>query len=394
MAEVVIVDMLRTPFSRSRPREPEKDVFNNLRMDEALARVIKELVARNGLKPEEIGDLLIGCAMQMREQWLFGGKTVAILAGLPPEVPAQGVERQCISGMSALHQGAMEIMCDFSDLVIACGMEHMTHVPMDPAVNPDLMTVNPGIFANPQYDMQTGMSMGLTAEKLASVSGISKEEMDKWSLGSHQKAAKAQQEGYFAGEILPMEVEVGGEKQVIDRDLSIRADTTLEALSQLKPAFRPDGVITAGNSSPLNAGACAVLLASVEKAKSLNLKPMAKIISLGWAGVDPSIMGVGPVPASKVALEKVGLKPSEIDFWEINEAFAVVTLYGIRELGVDPDKVNVKGGAIAIGHPLAASGPRITGTLARILQMEGGKYGLATLCGGGGQGGTTIIEKI
>lgn len=398
MADAVLVDILRTPFSRSRPAQPERDVYNSLRMDESLAKVIKELIARNKVNPDEIGDVITGCSLQMRENFLMGGRTIVMLAELPFTVPAQGTDRVCISGMSALHQGAMEIMLDFSDVVFACGMEHMTHVPLDPTFNPDLMNVSPRFFSDEnlkKYELQTALSMGLTAEKLLSQTDFTREDMDSWSLGSHQKASAALAAGYFADEILPMEVTLDtGETKVISSDLAIRADTTLESLASLRPVFNPEGQITAGNSSPLNAGASSVLLMSAEKAKSMGLKPLAKIISMGWAGVDPSIMGVGPVPASKKALDKIGMKADEIDYWEINEAFSIVALYAIKELGLDPGRVNVKGGAVAIGHPLAASGPRLTGTLARILQEEGGRYGAATLCGGGGQGGTVIIEKI
>ncbi len=398
MAEVVIVDMLRSPFSRSRPAQPERDVFNNLRMDEALSRVVKELIKRNNVPPEDIGDILTGCSLQMRENFLMGGRTIVMLAELPFSVPAQGIDRVCISGMSAIHQGAMEIMLDYSEIVIAGGMEHMTHVALDPAFNPDLLNVNPRFFQDPnlkKYELQTALSMGLTAEKLFSLTNFTREDMDRWALGSHQKATEALNDGYFEEEILPFEVTLAdGEKKVISSDLSIRPDTTMEALSQLKPAFKPDGQITAGNSSPLNAGAAAVLLMSEEKAKSLGLKPKAKIISMGGAGVDPSIMGVGPVPASRKALEKAGMDVKDIEAWEINEAFAIVPLYAVKELGIEPERVNIKGGAIAIGHPLAASGPRITGTLARIMELEGFKYGAATLCGGGGQGGTVILERV
>lgn len=398
MAEVVIVDMLRSPFSRSRPSQPERDAFNNLRMDEALSQVIKELIKRNNVPPEDIGDILTGCSLQMRENFLMGGRTIVMLAELPFSVPAQGIDRVCISGMSAIHQGAMEIMLDYSEIVIAGGMEHMTHVALDPAFNPDLLNVNPRFFQDPnlkKYELQTALSMGLTAEKLFSLTDFTREDMDRWSLGSHQKAAAALADGYFEAEILPFEVTLAdGEKKIISNDLSIRPDTTMEALSQLKPAFKPDGQITAGNSSPLNAGAAAVLLMSEEKARSLGLKPRAKIISMGWAGVDPSIMGIGPVPASRKALEKAGLDIKDIEAWEINEAFAIVPLYAVKELGIEPERVNIKGGAIAIGHPLAASGPRITGTLARIMELEGMKYGAATLCGGGGQGGTVILERV
>ncbi|MDD5447682.1 MAG: acetyl-CoA C-acetyltransferase [Actinomycetota bacterium] len=398
MSDVVIADFLRVPFSRSRPNKPERDVYNNLRMDEALSIILRELVSRNGIKPEEIGDLLTGCSLQQRENFTMGGRTLAFLSYFPFEVPAQAMDRVCISGMSAIHQGTMEIMLDYSDIVIASGMEHMTHVALDPRYNPDLMQVNPRFWQDEKlkmYELQTAMSMGLTAEKLFSEGGFTREDMDKWSLGSHQKAAKALADSYFAGELHPVEVTLdSGEKKVIDSDQSIRPETTLEALAQLPPSFKEGGQITAGNSSPLNAGASSVVLMSEQKAKSMGIKPLAKIISMGWAGVDPSVMGKGPVPASKKALEKAGLSVSDIDYWEINEAFSIVTLYAIRELGLNPERVNIHGGAVAIGHPLAASGPRLTGTLARILQEKNAKLGAATLCGGGGQGGTVIIERV
>ncbi|HEY5532662.1 MAG TPA: acetyl-CoA C-acetyltransferase [Candidatus Anoxymicrobiaceae bacterium] len=398
MVDAVIVDMLRIPFSRSRPAQPERDAYNKQRVDEALAMVIKTLIKRNKVNPEEIGDIITGCSLQMRENFLMGGRTIVMLAELPFSVPAQGIDRVCISGMSALHQCSMEIMLGYSDVCFANGMEHMTHVPLDARFNPDLMQVSPRFWSDEalkKYELQTALSMGLTAEKLWSQTDITREEMDEWSLFSHQRAAKAVESGYFVDEILPLDVEQeDGSIKHIDSDLSIRGDTTMESLSGLKPAFTPDGSITAGNSSPLNAGCSSVLLMSAEKAKSMGLKPLAKVISMGWAGVDPSIMGAGPVPASKKALDKIGMSAKEIDYWEINEAFSIVALYAIKELGLDPDHVNVHGGAVAIGHPLAASGPRLTGTLARILQQEGGKYGAATLCGGGGQGGTVIIEKI
>lgn len=398
MADAVIVDMLRVPFSRSRPAQPERDAYNKQRMDEALAMLINKLIERNKVDPLDIGDIITGCSLQMRENYQMGGRVVIMLAGLPFEVPGQAIDRVCISGMSATHQCAMEIMLDYSEVCFANGMEHMTHVPLDARFNTDLMQVSPRFWSDEglkKYELQTALSMGLTAEKLWGMTDITREQMDEWSLGSHQKAAKAVADGYFAGEIVPLDVEQeDGSTMHVETDLSIRGDTTMEGLSGLKPAFNPEGQITAGNSSPLNAGASSLLLMSADKAKSMGLKPIAKIISMGWAGVDPSIMGAGPVPASKKALDKIGMAPSEIDAWEINEAFSIVPLYTIQEFKLDPDKVNIKGGAVAIGHPLAASGPRLTGTLARILQETGGKYGAATLCGGGGQGGTVIIEKL
>jgi len=397
MEEAVIVSYLRTPFSRSRPREPERDVFNGLRMDDLAGRLVQEMLKQTKINPEEIGDVITGTAMPVLEQWLYGGKSINFLSKLPFNVAAQGIDRQCASSMSTIHQGAMEIMLGYSDIVISCGIEHMTHIPTLGGGGQQVpISPNPR-FATEEFkeiDIMTTMNMGLTAEKLLSQTNFTREDMDKWAMKSHQMAAKALQEGYFKGEIMPVEApQADGTKKVIDYDMAIRADTTLEALTQLKPSFKPDGQITPGNSSPLNAGASAMMLMSKKKAKKYNLKPLAKIISMGWAGVDPTVMGKGPVPASRKALEHAGLKAKDIDFWEINEAFVIVALYAMKELGIDPNKVNVKGGATAIGHPLGASGTRLVGTCARILNVEKGKYGLATACIGGGQGAATILER-
>jgi len=400
MEDAVIVDYLRSPFSRSRPREPERDVFNSLRMDDVAAMLIKELIKRTGIKPEEINDVLFGTAMPMGEQWLYGGRDITFLAELPFNVPAQQIDRQCASSMSTIHQGAMEIMLGYSEIVIAGGIEHMTHNPMPgPGIDMSriMVTPNPRLFSEPEYkryDMMTTVNMGLTAEKLFEQTDFTRDDMDRWALRSHQLAAKALEEGYFTGEIMPTEVQLpDGTKKVIDYDVSIRADTSLEALADLQPSFKPDGHITPGNSSPLNAGATAMVLMSKKKAKEYKLKPLAKIVSMGWAGVDPTVMGTGPVPASRMALKHSGLEVKDIDFWEINEAFAIVALSTIKQLGIGPDKVNVKGGATAIGHPLGATGTRLVGTLARILGCENGRFGLATACVGGGQGAATIIER-
>jgi acetyl-CoA C-acetyltransferase len=369
-------------------------------MDEAAALLIKEILKRTKVKPEDINELLLGCAQPWGEQFMYGGRNVAFLAELPFSVAAQGVDRQCASSMSTIHNGAMEIMLGYSDVVISCGIEHMTHVPMPgPGIDPSQIISKPSslLFNDPRfkkYDYMNSMSMGMTAEKLFSLSGLTRADMDKWAARSHQRAAKALKEGFFKGEILPIEVTLpDGSKKVVDYDVSIREDTTLEGLAPLKPAFKPDGNITAGNASPLNAGATAMMLMSREKAKEYKLKPLASIASMGWAGVDPTIMGAGPVPAAKAALKHAGLQVKDIDFWELNEAFAIVPLYAIKELGIDPEKVNVKGGAIAIGHPLGATGTRLVGTLARILNEENGTYGLASPCIGGGQGAATIIKR-
>jgi acetyl-CoA acetyltransferase family protein len=398
MREVVIADYLRSAFSRSRPRQPERDKFNSLRMDHVAAMLIEKVVKRTGVSPHDVGEVQIGSAMGVWENWTYGGRTIVMLAHLPDYVPGVFVDKQCGSSMTAMHMGAMEIMTGYADVTIACGIEHLTRVPMgdNPYISPpyDLATED----KYKKYDMATGFVMGLTAEKLfkegAEKYGITKEDMNKWALRSHQLTAKAQEEGYFKDEILPIEVTLpDGTKEVIDLDLSVRGDTSLEKIQGLPPAFKEGGVITAGNSSPLNAGASCIMLASKEKAKELGITPLATIKGLGWAAVPPSVMGKGPVPASRMALKHAGLKVKDIDYWEINEAFCIVTLWDMKELGVNPEIVNIKGGATAIGHPLGATGARLSGTLARILHEKDARYGLATACCGGGQGVATVIER-
>ncbi|MDG7035155.1 MAG: acetyl-CoA C-acetyltransferase [Nitrososphaerota archaeon] len=392
MLNAYIADYLRTPFSRSKPKEPEKDVYNGLRMDEALASLIRALVQRNGIDPVDIGDVITGCAFQVTENWSYGGRHPVLLAGLPVRVPGMSIDRACSSSMAALATGAMEIETGNSEIVLAGGMEHMTHVPLgdNPHIAPNYrLLIRPEFM---KYDMNVGYSMGLTAEKLAEISGIGREEMDQWAYRSHGLASASVE--WLAEELLPVNVEHGGKAVTIDRDQSIRPDTTIEQIRSLPPSFKQGGAITAGNSSPLNAGASLVMLASDRMIQKYGLRPIARVKSAGWAGVEPDLMGKGPVPASRKALERAGLKVGDIDFWEINEAFAVVTLYAIRELGIDPERVNVHGGAIAIGHPLGASGARITGTLARILRERKGRYGVATLCVGGGQGYSVVLEAV
>ncbi len=398
MKEPVIVGYLRTAQSRSRPNDPGRDWFGQVRADVLLGSVIKELVKRTGVDPKEIDNCITGSAMGVNEQWTYGGRIPVFLANLAETVAARFVDQQCGSAMAAVQIGSMEIMTGYSDIVLCTGMEHMTRVPMDlVARGSDAIAPNPALIGDEQYhhwDMMTTMNMGLTAEKLAAQSGITKEAMDEWAKRSHDLAVQARKDGFFEGEILPIEAEQGdGSKKVVDTDQAVREGTTMEGLAGLKPAFRPDGIITAGNSSPLNAAATAMILMSKETAKKKGIKPLATIRSMGWSGVDPTIMGAGPVPSSKKALEKAGLKAKDIDYWEINEAFCVVALNCIKELGIDPNKVNVMGGGTAIGHPLGATGIRLIGTLARILEKKNARYGLANACVGGGQGVATIIER-
>ena len=392
--DVFMVYFKRTAFSRSRPNDPEKDVYNPIRMDEALGLLIKDSVSSTGVRADEINDVITGCAIQADENWLYGGRHPVFMAGLPFNVPSMSLDRACSSSLNAMSIGAMEIMTGNADIVLAGGMEHMTHVPLsnNSNVKPNIKLIVRPEYA--KYDMTTSYNMGLTAEKLAKVKGINRSEMDQFSAESHRKASNAQENGYFRDEILPLEVESGGDFITIDKDQSIRPGTSADTLSRLPAAFVKDGIITAGNSSPLNAGAALVMLMSGRKLNEYGLKPMAKIKGFSWAAVDPTIMGLGPVPASQKLVSKNGMKMEDVDLWEINEAFAVVALNAIKDLSLDPGTVNINGGAIAIGHPLGASGARIAGTLARELNQKQKDHGIATLCVGGGQGYSMMLERV
>ena len=389
--EVVIVDYLRSPFSRSRPKEPEKDLLNEYRMDEVLAMLWKELIKRNKLDPKEINEAITGTANPLLENFTFGGKFPAFYAQLPFEVATQQVDQQCGSALCGLRTGVMSIACGYSDVVLCGGIEHMTHIPMGGG---GAIKYPDKLINDPQYkniDLMFSVNMGFTAQKLQEMAGITREEMDKFAVRSHKLASESKE--WLKGEILPVQITLpDGSKQMFDYDAAVRGDSTLEQLAGMKPAYKPDGTITAGTSSPLNAGATAMLIMSREKANKLGLKPIASFVSFGMAGVDPTIMGAGPVPSTKAALKVAGLQAKDIDYWEVNEAFAVVSLYAVKEFGLKWDQVNVHGGAMAIGHPLGASGIRLVGTLARILKEKKGKYGCATMCEGGGQGIAAIIK--
>jgi acetyl-CoA acetyltransferase family protein len=389
--DVVIIDYIRSPFSRANPKTPEKDLLNGYTMPDVLGLLWKELIKRNKLDPKVIDEAITGTANPVLENFTFGGKFPAFLADLPFEVSSHQVDQQCGSALCGLRTAVMSIACGFSDVALAGGIEHMTHIPMGGG---GAIKFPEKLMTDPQYkkvDLMFSINMGFTAQKLQELGGITREEMDKFAARSHQLTAKSRE--WLKGEMLPLEITLAdGTKQMFDYDASCRPDTTFEALSALKPAYKPDGTITAGNASPLNAGATAMLVMTREKAKKLGLKPIASFVSFGVAGVDPTIMGAGPVPSSKKALEYAKLQAKDIDFWEINEAFAVVSLYCMKEFSVPEEKVNVHGGAMAIGHPLGSSGIRLVGTLARILQEKKGKYGLATMCEGGGQGIAAIIK--
>jgi len=357
-----------------------------------------ELIRKNGVAPEEIDDFVVACATGVGEQWTYGGRFPLFLANLPETVPSKFVDQQCGSSMAGIHVGFMEIATGNADIVMVGGMEHMTRVPMGgETITAGLLSPNPALFTAKEYrhwDMMTSLSMGLTAQKLFSQTDFSRRDMDEWALKSHKLAAKAQNEGFFDGEIMPIDAEqADGTVKTIDSDQSVRGDTTIEGLTALRAAFKEGHEITAGNSSPLNAGATSMMLMSKDRARTKGIRPLATLRAIGFAGVHPTIMGAGPVPASKKALAQAVLAASDIDFWEINEAFCIVPLNCIKELGLDPEKVNVMGGGTAIGHALGATGIRLVGTLARILNIRGGRYGCANACVGGGQGVATIIER-
>ena len=388
--DVYVVYYKRTAFSRSRPKEPERDVFNSTRMDVAYSKLIEDALNSTGIDPHEINDVITGCAYQRDENWTYGGRHPVFLSKLPYDVPSMAVDRACASSMNAVSIGVMEIAGGSSEVVFAGGFEHMTHIPRlsNKLCNPLLEDSEYS-----DYRMKEAYNMGLTAENLAELRRVTRAEMDRFALESHKKANESTESGWQRKEILPLEVETVNGKMVVDKDQSIRGDTSMQQLAALPPTFKENGTVTAGNSSPLNAGASLVVLASGRKVKEYGLKPMSKISGFGWAAVPPYLMGLGPVPASLKVLKRFGLKADDIDVWEINEAFAVVVINAIRELGLNEGNVNIKGGAIAIGHPLGATGARLIGTLSRLLEDRGKERGIATLCVGGGQGYSALIER-
>ena len=349
---------------------------------------VRALVERTGIDPEEIEDVVMGNTQQTGEQGFNVARNVSLMSGLSVHTGGVTINRLCGSSLQALNQATHAIMAGFEDVHIVGGLEHMHHLPMDHGLD-----INPKLF---QRTSKGALMMGITAEFLAQTQKISRDDQDQFALASHQKAAEATSRGDFQQEIVPIYgLDESGGRTVQMEDQCIRADTSLAALGQLNPAFMPGmGTVTAGNSSPLNDGAAAMLLMSAEKAKSLQLEPIAKIRATAVAGVEPSIMGTGPVPATKKVLKRAGLTLSDIDLVELNEAFAAQALACIRGLELDPEKVNVRGGAIAIGHPLGASGARIATTLLRTMGDRDVTLGLATMCIGAGQGIATVFERV
>jgi len=391
MREAVIVSAVRTAVGRA-PRGS----LRNTRPDDLAGWVVKEALKRApGLKPEEVDDLVIGCSFPEAEQGLNVARLICYIAGLPYTVPGQTVNRFCSSGLQAIAIGAEHIMCGFADVIIAGGVESMSMVPMggNKAVpNLKLVETYPEGYT----------AMGVTAENVARKFGISREDQDAFAFMSHQKAATAIRAGKFKDEVLPVKVktqEVSEDGKVsfreftFDTDEGVRADTSIEALKNLRPAFSATGTVTPGNASPLNDGASAVVLMSKEKAKSLGLAPMATFRSFSVAGVPPEIMGIGPVEAIPKALKFAGVALDQIDLFELNEAFASQALYCCRQLGLNMDKVNVNGGAIALGHALGNSGGRLTTTLMHAMKSRNARYGVVSMCIGFGMGAAAVFER-
>jgi acetyl-CoA acyltransferase len=383
---VVIASAVRTPFTRALRGE-----FKDTRPDTLAADAIRAAVsAVPGLKPEAVDDVVLGCAMPEAEQGMNVARQAALLAGLPDTVPAMTINRFCSSGVQSIAQVAQSIAAGMYDVAVAGGTESMSMVPMGGnkvSANPDLMDQHPEIYT----------SMGATAENVAKRFEVSRADQDAFAYESQRRAAEARSKGVFKDEIIPVQTEVFDEdgtphEVTVTEDTILRPDTTLDGLTKLKPAFNPKGTVTAGNASPLTDGAAAAVVMSEEKAKALGVKPLGYFIDFQVAGVPPEIMGIGPVPAVRKLLAKNKLEVKDIDLFELNEAFAAQALYCIRELGIDRAKVNPNGGAIALGHPLGVSGTRMTATLLRELKRRGGRYGVVTMCIGGGMGAAALFE--
>ncbi|MDA7980264.1 MAG: acetyl-CoA C-acyltransferase FadA [Pirellulales bacterium] len=385
MTNAVIVDCLRTPIGRA---HASKGVFRDVRSDDLATIVVKSLIERSGIDPAEIEDVVLGNTQQQGEQGFDVARHVALMAGLPIETGGATVNRLCGSSLQAVNQAAHAIIAGFENVQIVGGLEHMHHIPMESEWDP-----NPKLF---RRTSRGAMHMGFTAEFLAQTHGISREEQDAYALASHQKAAAAHEKGEFQREIVPIwGRDEAGQKTQVTVDQCVRPDTSLEQLTALKPAFMPGlGTVTAGNSSPLNDGAAALLIMSEDKAQELGLKPLVRVVSTAIVGVEPAVMGTGPVPATHKALLRARMQLSDIDLVELNEAFASQAIACQRMLEVDEYKLNVRGGAIAIGHPLGASGARIATTLVNAMIDRDATLGLATMCIGIGQGIATIFERV
>ncbi|MBI0580047.1 thiolase family protein [Neobacillus cucumis] len=382
MREVVIVEAVRTPIGR------RGGSLSHIRPDDLAAIVLKELVTRTGIDPNIIEDVIMGCVSQVREQAFDIARVAALLADYPIEVPGTTIDRQCGSSQQAVHFAAQAILSGDMNVVVAAGVESMSRVPM-------FSSMQGGSWNEKLISRFGPFNQGISAERINEKWGFTRGQLDEFALESHQKAIRAQEERRFEREIVPVEISLEDElKLVVTKDEGPRAETSLERLASLKSSFLQNGSIHAGNASQISDGAAAILLMSREKAEELGLKPRFRIVGRTVVGSDPSLMLTGPIKATEKVLEKTGLSIHDIDLYEVNEAFACVPLCWLEETGADREKLNVNGGAIALGHPLGASGARVMVTLLHELERTGGRYGLQAICEGHGMANATIIEKI
>ncbi len=391
MANAVIVDAVRTPGGKRNGK------LSGWHPADLAAETLKALAERNGLDPALVDDVVMGCVMQVGDQSVNVGRNAVLAAGWPESVPATTVDRQCGSSQQALHFVAQGIMAGAYDVAVAAGVECMTRVPMGASIGSGVgFPFGPSVRA--RYEAVGGLvPQGISAEMIADQWGLSRNDLDAYGARSQQYGLRATEEGRFENEIVPIVVrdaEGNATDDVLERDEGLRPGTTAETLANLKPAFKEDGKVTAGNSSQITDGASAVLVMSEEKANELGLTPRARFVGFSVVGVDPVTMLTGPIPATKRVLERTKLTLDEIDLVEINEAFASVVLAWEKELHPDMDRVNVNGGAIALGHPLGASGTKLMATLVNELERSGGRYGLQTMCEGGGLANATVIERL
>ncbi|MBM45807.1 MAG: acetyl-CoA C-acyltransferase [Acidimicrobiaceae bacterium] len=387
MREAVIVDAVRTPGGKRNGK------LQDWHAVDLAAHVLKALEERTGIDPSVIDDVIMGCVMQVGEQSLNIGRNAVLAAGWPESVPATTVDRQCGSSQQALHFAAQGVIAGAYDVVIAAGVEVMTRTPMGASVVKGMGFPFSETMQN-RYE-ETGLPpQGIGAEMIADEYGFSREDLDAFGAESQRRAAVATAEGRFDNEIVPVPIEVDGNTEMMTKDEGIRHETTSESLSKLNPAFREDGKVTAGNSSQISDGASAVLVMSAEKAAELGLRPRAKFHTFALAGADPVTMLKGPIPATEKVMARSGLTLDDIDLFEVNEAFASVVLAWQKEHGTDLDRTNVNGGAIALGHPLGCSGTKLMATLLNELERTEGRYGLQTMCEGGGMANATIIERL
>jgi acetyl-CoA acyltransferase len=384
MQNAVIVDAVRTPLGKRNGK------LKDVHPVELAAHTLRALVERNDVDPALIEDVIMGCVMQVGDQAVNIGRNAALSAGFPESVVGTSIDRQCGSSQQAAHFAAQGVMAGAYDVVIAAGVENMSRVPMGASFLPGSMPFGPGVIARYPNLVPQGISAELIAEKW----GITREENDEFSVRSHRRAAQARSEGRFDREIVPINITTESGDELFDYDEGIRPDSSMETLAKLKPAFKEDGVVTAANSSQITDGAAAMLIMSEEKASQLGLTPRARFHAFALAGVDPVLMLTGPIPSTTKVLERAKMTLDDIDLVEINEAFAPVVLSWAKEHHPDMDRVNVNGGAIALGHPLGCSGARLMSTLLCELERSGKRWGLQTMCEGGGMANATIIERL